>query len=298
MPSAHRFHRAVTMFAVLGHREKRADAADPNPYPADDVARKILLATGNFGTIFDLSAEPNLCEYRNRIRTSIVRPPVKSTSRSPRHIAFIIDGNRRWARDRDLLPSTGHEAGYRNVLAIDTACRQREIAWRSYYLLSSANMRRSSAEVEHLVDLLTRFFREWKTATDATPHLVGEIGSGALPPPLRAEAQELLNLCGTPTENANNVAFFVNYGGESGHSTAQHDTCLGHIPPVDLVVRTGGERRLSGFIPPQVAFSELTFVDEYWPEFSDIHLDVVIDEFASRDRRFGGDPAAQARVSA
>ncbi len=184
------------------------------------------------------------------------------------------------------------------MLAIDTACRQREIAWRSYYLLSSANMRRSSAEVEHLADLLTRFFREWTTATDATPHLVGEIGSGVLPPPLRAEALGLSNLCGTAAENANNVAFFVNYGGESGHTTAQRDTCLGHIPPMDLIVRTGGERRLSGFIPPQVAFSELTFVDEYWPAFSDIHLDVVIDDFASRDRRFGGDPAAQPRVSA
>ncbi len=185
------------------------------------------------------------------------------------------------------------------MLTIDAACRQREIAWRSYYLLSSANMRRSGAEVEHLVHLLTSFFREWTTATDATPHLVGEIGSGELPSALRAEARGLLNLCGrTAAENANNVAFFVNYGGESGHTKAARTHCLGHIPPVDLVVRTGGERRLSGFIPPQVAFSELAFVDEYWPEFSDIHLEVVLDEFASRDRRFGGDPVAQPRVDA
>ncbi|MGY1896280.1 undecaprenyl diphosphate synthase family protein [Nocardia gipuzkoensis] len=224
---------------------------------------------------------------------------MKSTPRSPRHIAFIIDGNRRWARDRGLLPSTGHEAGYSNVLTIDAACRQREISWRSYFLLSSANLRRSSTEVEHLVRLMTKFFREWAMATNATPHLVGEIDSAELSPPLRAETQRLSELCRhASADNSNNVAFFVNYGGESGNATVSRATCLDHIPPVDLVVRTGGERRLSGFIPPQVAFSELTFVNEYWPEFSDLHLDAVIDEFASRDRRFGGDPAAQPQVNA
>ncbi|WP_280343467.1 undecaprenyl diphosphate synthase family protein [Nocardia abscessus] len=224
---------------------------------------------------------------------------MQSTSRNPRHIAFIVDGNRRWARDRNFPPSTGHDAGYSNVLTIDTACQQREIPWRSYYLLSSANMRRSSAEVEHLLQLLTKFFQEWTDAANATPHLVGEIDSSEFPPPLRAEARQLSDLCRhASTENSNNVAFFVNYGGESGYTAVPQADCLGHIPPVDLVVRTGGEHRLSGFIPPQVAFSELTFVNEYWPEFSDIHLDFVIDEFASRNRRFGGDSAAQPRVSA
>ncbi|WP_280477736.1 undecaprenyl diphosphate synthase family protein [Nocardia asiatica] len=224
---------------------------------------------------------------------------MQTTSRNPRHIAFIVDGNRRWARDRDLPPSAGHDAGYSNVLTIDAACQRRGIPWRSYYLLSSANMRRSSMEVEHLLQLLTNFFREWAEATKAIPHLVGEIDSSEFPPPLRAEARQLADLCRhASTENTDQVAFFVNYGGESGYTDVPQAACLGHIPPVDLVVRTGGEHRLSGFIPPQVAFSELTFVNEYWPEFSDIHLDLVIDQFASRDRRFGGDPAAQTRVTA
>ncbi|MCC3326111.1 undecaprenyl diphosphate synthase family protein [Nocardia abscessus] len=74
---------------------------------------------------------------------------MQSTSRNPRHIAFIVDGNRRWARDRNFPPSTGHDAGYSNVLTIDTACQQRQIPWRSYYLLSSANMRRS---ITHSID--------------------------------------------------------------------------------------------------------------------------------------------------
>lgn len=215
-----------------------------------------------------------------------------SSDLSPRHIAFIIDGNRRWARSRGISVSAGHEAGYANVLEVDAACRMRGVSWRSYYLLSAANMRRSAMEVEHLLEMLVLFLQHWSQSPGTVVHIVGETDSEKIPPSLRISMRAFRDACGRPVEkNADNVVFFVNYGGEFGPGVAvPGSACLAHVPPVDLVVRTGGERRLSGFIPPQIAFSELAFVDLYWPDFSGRQLESVIGEFAGRNRRFGGDP--------
>jgi len=211
---------------------------------------------------------------------------------TPNHIAFIIDGNRRWAKTLNLPTRNGHEAGLVNVRTVDDACVSIGIQWRSYYLFSRENAKRDPEEVRHLMGAFTRLFAGWTRRPGEVVHIVGDLTSPVLSDELRAASLRLLQSTHRRGDsgrgNGSNVVFFLNYSGAYPRQTSDSTGCLDHVPDIDLIVRTGGERRLSGYIPPQMAFSELSFVDCYWPDFGDNQLAAVMEDFASRRRRFGG----------
>lgn len=217
---------------------------------------------------------------------------------TPNHVAFIIDGNRRWAQELALPSSNGHDAGLANVRSVDAACRAAGIRWRSYYLFSRENAKRDPAEVGHLMEAFTDLFAGWGQIAGESAHIVGDLTSPVITDDLRAASRRLLDAghqSAKPVCASSNVTFFLNYSG-FGAPTPSHTDCLGHVPDIDLIVRTGGEKRLSGFMPPQAAFSELAFIDCYWPEFGTVLLARVLADFAQRNRRFGGNAATPERA--
>jgi undecaprenyl diphosphate synthase len=212
----------------------------------------------------------------------------------PNHVAFIIDGNRRWAKSLSLPTRKGHEAGLVNVHATDEACRSMGIRWRSYYLFSQENAKRDPDEVRYLLEAFTGLFARWTRRSGEAVHIVGDLTSPVLTDELRAASLRLLRSTHRGGSATSNVVFFLNYSGACPWQRSDSTGCLDHVPDIDLIVRTGGEKRLSGYIPPQAAFSELAFIDYHWPEFGGAHLAAVIEDFASRRRRFGGnDPVPQ-----
>ncbi len=205
----------------------------------------------------------------------------------PNHVAFIIDGNRRWAKALQLPPFEGHDAGLANVKVIDDACRSAGINWRSYYLFSRENARRDPEEVRHLIDGFTAFFTDWPQRQGECLHIVGDLTAPPISDTLRAAADQLLQRAHCVDTKGSNIVFFLNYSGAPEWSTASSTRCLEHMPDIDLLVRTGGEQRLSGLVLPQVAFSELAFPSCYWPDFDSTQLADVIKDYRRRDRRFG-----------
>lgn len=218
---------------------------------------------------------------------------------TPNHAAFIIDGNRRWAKSLNLPTRNGHEAGLVNVRTIDDVCESMGMQWRSYYLFSRENAKRDPEEVRHLLEAFTSFFADWRRRPGEVVHLVGDLTAPIISEELRAAS---LRLCRSTHRGGeigrgagSNVVFFLNYSGAFPGQTADSTGCLDHVADIDLIVRTGGEKRLSGYIPPQMAFSELSFVDCYWPDFGDKQLAGVMEDFAQRRRRFGGNDLAPRR---
>ncbi len=219
--------------------------------------------------------------------------------RTPRYVALIADGNRRWARARGLQAHEGHEAGastLRERIADAVALGVREL---TVYSFSTENWSRSRPEVAELIGLLAR-----RIARE-TPGLARQgvrmrfIGRReGTPGPLRAR----MEWAETLTEGNRRLVLYVafNYGGRAeivdaaarfaGGGEEDFRLCL-HAPEMhdpDLVIRTGGERRLSNFLLWQAAYAELVFREELWPDFSREAFASCFKDFARRRRRFGG----------
>ncbi len=225
--------------------------------------------------------------------------------RLPRHVAIIMDGNRRWARSHGVPEPQGHAAGVEAIRPIVEHAAARGIEVLSIYAFSRENWQRSSHEVEVLIALLEGTIR------DETPRLIDEgvqvrlAGRlDELPPETRASIEEAIGATAAGERMVLNVAF--NYSSRSeivdavhafvdaGNDLAQLDEeALGSylytadLPEPDLLIRTGGDQRISNFLLWQAAYAELYFCDVYWPDFGPAELDAAIAEFASRARRFG-----------
>ncbi len=210
----------------------------------------------------------------------------------PNHIAFIVDGNRRWGARAWILPQEAHQIGFNNILSVDLACMRRGIKWRSYFVFSAENlMRRARAESENFMTLTAGLIDSLKHVSySPIIHLVGDLADVRLTPDLIALAATInpdhaLGHC------KDNVVIFMNFCGSqlvrSTDAPSYGHRCLEHVPPIDVVVRTGGEQRLSGFVMGQISFSELFFVDTWWPDFDEDRLDAVCVSFGDRSRRFG-----------
>jgi undecaprenyl diphosphate synthase len=223
----------------------------------------------------------------------------------PRHVAIIMDGNRRWARNHRVSEAEGHAAGVAAIRPIVERAAQRGIKALSIYAFSRENWARASDEVETLLGLLESAIR------DETPELVRQgirvslLGRlDELPAKTRDSIREALAATSGGTTMALNVAF--NYSGRSeivdaarqavidGLRAEQIDEdSLGQrlytrgLPDLDLLIRTGGEQRISNFLIWQAAYAELYFSDCLWPDFDPAALDVALAEFARRSRRFG-----------
>jgi len=243
-------------------------------------------------------------------------PPLASDWR-PRHVAIVMDGNGRWAQQRSLPRTAGHREGARAVRRVVEACVERGIAVLTLFAFSSENWRRPRREVEILMNLfLTTLRSEIRRLDTANVRLrfIGDLG--AFSPTLqdyikKAEKRTMRNTGLT-------LVIAANYGGRwdivqaarqaaedvAGGRLSANDltletfhsyTCLADLPEPDLFIRTGGEQRISNFLLWQLAYTELYFSGQLWPNYDASDLDDACAAFASRQRRFGqtGEQVAQ-----
>jgi len=203
------------------------------------------------------------------------------------HVAIVMDGNGRWATRRGLSRSAGHRAGaeaVRRVVRIAPGCG---ITALTLYAFSSDNWTRPAAEVSTLMRLFARHLRTETAELVAQGVKLTVVGRrDRLPHSLvtAIAAAEQHTAAGTRLE----LQIAVDY---SARAAIRSGTLL---PDVDLLIRTGGEQRLSDFLLWECAYAELWFTDRMWPDFGASHLAAAIHEFHSRDRRFGGLPTREA----
>lgn len=228
-----------------------------------------------------------------------------ATTVTPQHIGFILDGNRRWAKEHGQLAMQGHQQGYETLKTIVDATFERGVKCISAYVFSTENWNRAQEEVSFLMNLtllmVTRDLKEMhkkgiRIVWLGTPDNVGD----KLIKSLR-NAEEI-----TKNNTKGTLAVCFNYGGqkelvdatakivasgiapdEISEETITQNLYGQDISPVDLLVRTSGEQRISNFMLWRAAYSELVFVGKYWPDFSEQDLDDVITEYSRRQRRFG-----------
>jgi undecaprenyl diphosphate synthase len=230
---------------------------------------------------------------------------VDAETRLPRHVAIIMDGNRRWARARGVPEAEGHAAGVEAIRPIVEHSARLGLEVLTVYAFSRENWQRSRNEVETLIGLLEASIR------DETPRLVeqgvrvrlaGRLDE--LPRDTRASIEQAILRTAGGERMTLNVAF--NYSSraeivdavraylEDGNDLADLDEgsisaylYTAGLPELDLLIRTGGDQRISNFLLWQAAYAELYFCDRYWPDFGPSDLDAAIAEFARRARRFG-----------
>lgn len=223
----------------------------------------------------------------------------------PKHIAIIMDGNRRWAKLRGKSPSSGHKVGYENFKRIAKRCYGLGVKILTVYALSSENLKRSKAEVSYLMRLFEIALKKEKNFFNKNNIKLNVIGKiSELPSFLKNAISKATNETMNNTGGILNLA--VNYGGRQEIIEAvkkifkeglrqnqitedvfeQNLYTAGSSDP-DLIIRTGGELRLSGFLLWQSAYSELYFSPKLWPDFAEDDLEEAIAEFKRRQRRFG-----------
>lgn len=220
------------------------------------------------------------------------------------HIAFIMDGNGRWAKKRLLPRHLGHKEGCLRIIEILRACKEFGVKAMSLYAFSTENWKRPKDEIDHLFDYLDEFFKreiDNLMKDDVQVRTMGDLTR--LPPHTQntiKEAKErtknnktvILNIClnyGGRDEivRAINKAINENNGEITEEKFATYLDSTG-LPEVDLLIRTSGEQRLSNYMLWQMAYAEFIFTPTYWPDFKREHLIECLKEFESRNRRFGG----------
>ncbi|MDN5275986.1 MAG: uppS [Candidatus Saccharibacteria bacterium] len=224
----------------------------------------------------------------------------------PRHVGFIVDGNRRWAKKHGLPPYEGHLAGYNSLKDIVIAMADAGVEYTSFYTFSTENWKRAKDEVNNLMSLMMRLFKtDLKLLLDNDLRLLVLGTRDKLPAKMNAaidSAQEQTAHCRKAT-----VVVCFNYGGQQEVVDAVRqlvdegatgeaitiDAISDHlyhpeVPPVDLIVRTSGEQRLSNFMLWRSPYSELMFMDMFWPDMTKDDVTRIMEEYSSRQRRFGG----------
>jgi undecaprenyl diphosphate synthase len=203
------------------------------------------------------------------------------------HVAIVMDGNGRWARRRGLPRAAGHRAGaeaVRRIVRIAPGCGISDL---TLYAFSSDNWRRPTAEVSTLMRLFARYLRSESAELATQGVKLTVIGRrDRLPHSLvtAIAAVEQSTAGGTRLELRLAVDYSARAAIRSGHL----------LPDVDLLIRTGGEQRLSDFLLWECAYAELWFTERMWPDFGAAQLAAAVHEFHSRDRRFGGLPTREA----
>ena len=220
-----------------------------------------------------------------------------------RHIAFIMDGNGRWAKRRGLPRQKGHVEGAKAFDKIVHACFARGIEAVTVYAFSTENWSRPQIEVDAIMKLMGQYLRYAEKKLAENDVRIIFLGSkDRLSAPLRKKAEEIEEKSKDKTHILN-IAF--NYGGRDeilnafrllaaeGKTDITEEDISAHLytvasPALDLVVRTGGDLRISNFLIWQSAYAEYYFTDTLWPDFSEEELDKALSEFGHRERRFGG----------
>ncbi|WP_226664918.1 polyprenyl diphosphate synthase [Microbulbifer aggregans] len=231
-------------------------------------------------------------------------------SQGPRHIAIIMDGNGRWAARKGLPPSSGHKAGVERIRDLIEACKERHVEVLTLFAFSSENWQRPPKEVELLMSLFNSYLRKEARRMQEQGVRLRVIGrrdrfSARLQRAI-AEAEDI-----TREGTSGTLVIAADYGGQwdiaqaaktlaeevaagkrspdsiDEEALSQH-VQLADLPPVDLLIRSSGEQRISNFTLWQCAYSEFYFTDTLWPDFGEAELDMALEAYRLRDRRFGG----------
>ena len=225
-----------------------------------------------------------------------------ATPAIPHHIAVVMDGNGRWATRRFLPRVAGHKQGVESLRRCVKACGDRGVGVLTVFAFSSENWNRPIEEVSGLMDLMVgALSREIPrlTADGVQLHFIGE--RGGLSDKMLAGLQQaeadtahnrklVLNVCfnyGGRWDIARAAMRLAERGEVPSEQNLDREMALSHVPDPDLLIRTGGEQRLSNFLLWQSAYAELVFSDRLWPEFDEAALDEAIAAFQGRERRFG-----------
>ncbi len=226
----------------------------------------------------------------------------------PRHIAIILDGNGRWAKKRGLPRTAGHAAGSENFRRIATYCKNIGVEYLTVYAFSTENWKRPQEEVKTIMKLLDRYLKEAISTMERDRIKMKVFGDvSGLSPELQQLVEETNRISAKYEGFQANIC--LNYGGraeimqaakryaeasaagEAGELTEELFSSYMYsagIPDPDLLIRPGGEKRISNFLLWQCAYSEFYFSDVLWPDFGTEELERAIAEFKSRDRRYGG----------
>ena len=217
------------------------------------------------------------------------------------HTAIIMDGNGRWAFERALPRLAGHRQGAEAVRRAVEAAPHCGISDMTLYAFSSDNWRRPAEETSGLMDLFAEFLaRETARCLDNGVRLSVIGRRDRLPPALRVAiaAAERSTSAGRRLHLRIAIDYSSRDSIRRAASQRRDGGCATGVPDVDLLIRTGGERRLSDFLLWECAYAELVFLEVAWPEFTGQHLLAAMEEFRARHRRFGALPAAYCGISA
>lgn len=228
----------------------------------------------------------------------------------PEHIAIIMDGNGRWAKQHGLKRAEGHQAGAAKVIEIAECAFSAGVKYMTFYAFSTENWKRSPEEVAALISIFSRFMDDQlQTLLDKNISLrcIGQLEK--FPYPLRRKLRNVMKE--TAGHTAGTITFALSYGSRAEITNAvtaiaekvksgainpakiTEKTVAEHlyapdIPDPDILIRPGGEFRVSNFLLWQIAYTELFVCDELWPEFTSEHLQEIIHAYQKRERRFGG----------
>jgi len=228
---------------------------------------------------------------------------MNNANNMPTHIAVIMDGNGRWAKEKGLNRTSGHEEGAKVVREITTHCSDLGVKYLTLYAFSTENWNRPKLEVQFLMKLLERYFKSELPIyikNNVKFKAIGDIGKFS---------QSLKNIIRNTEEKTAHCSgltqiLALNYGSrdeivravkkidqqnlEINEQNINNALDTNGIPDVDLLIRTSGEVRISNFLLWQIAYAEMFFTQTYWPQFTANELDDIISDFARRERRFGG----------
>ena len=236
-------------------------------------------------------------------------PTREAAGPPPRHLAIVMDGNHRWARARRLPGASGHRAGAKNLKIVAEACAERGVEFLTLFAFSTENWQRPRREVRLLLDLMRGVLTDDIDELNRKQVRLRFVGERSRFP---ADLQHLMERAerATRANRRLHLTIAVNFGGrwdiahaaralaraasagdldpdEITEQSFSRFLSLGDLPPPDLCIRTGGERRLSNFLLWDFAYTEFYFCDDYWPDFDEERLDGAFADYASRQRRYG-----------
>ena len=226
----------------------------------------------------------------------------------PNHVAIIMDGNGRWAQKRGLKRTKGHQKGAEVLKKISEYTYDKKIKVLSVFAFSTENWKRDKEEVDYLMNL---FIKVFKKNFDSIKEKGVKIVFSGLKDKLSDKVLKAMDEMTSETKNNENGIFNIclNYGGQDEiveatkkiakevqngtldiseiNSKVLSKNMFNDLPPIDLMIRTSGEFRISNFMLWQLAYAELYFTDVLWPDFNEEEFDKALDSFGKRDRRFG-----------
>jgi undecaprenyl diphosphate synthase len=235
--------------------------------------------------------------------------PQIDTTKLPKHIAIIMDGNGRWAKQKGMLRILGHESGTKSVKSSIEACLKLDVNFLTLYAFSTENWNRPKTEVKMLMGLLISSLKKELNLLQENNIKLNAIGNiSDLPPNVRKKLEDVIEITKNNTKLTLTLA--LSYGSRNelvravkeisfkvknniispdkiNEQVINEHLYTQDLPEVDLLIRTSGEQRISNFLLWQIAYAELYFSEVYWPDFSEQHLYKAIISYQKRERRFG-----------